>query len=366
MVPVGPRRAARIQDMLQQLHLLRRLGHGEPRAARRRHLLRRPRDKLWVNLYAPSTASGRPPGVSSRWRRASRRATRATLTLDVRAPKASHPGAAPSVLGRRRVRREGERRSRWHRPAPGFVRRARARTWKTGDTVTSPCRRRCASSRCPTIRAARRSCGDRSSWPATSGPSRPTRAVAGRSAGRDAGVPVFAADRPIAEWLKPVAGKPGTFRTDGVGARPRSVLPVLPAAPPRLHGLLGPLHAREWDTRPEEIAAERERQRQLEAATVAYVQPGTMQPERGFNQQGEETSVARRGPRGRRAAKWFSFDVPVDPSQPMTLVVTYHSDNRRPRDLRRPGRRRARRRGAPLRSTANRASSIVNTRCPRQ
>ena len=78
--------------------------------------------------------------------------------------------------------------------------------------------------------------------------------------------------------------------------------------------------------------AERERQRQLEAATVAYVQPGEMQPERDFNQQGDESSVVRvEGRPGRRGAKWFSFDVPVDPSQPMTLVVTYHSDNRRPR-----------------------------------
>ena len=31
-------------------------------------------------------------------------------------------------------------------------------------------------------------------------------------------MPVFvAAERPVTEWLKPVAGKSGQFRTDGVG-----------------------------------------------------------------------------------------------------------------------------------------------------
>ena len=57
-----------------------------------------------------------------------------------------------------------------------------------------------------------------------------------------------------------------------------------------------------------------------------------MQPERNFNQQGEESEPVRvAGRAGRRGKKWFSFDMPVDAGQPMKLVVTYNSDEWRTR-----------------------------------
>ena len=34
---------------------------------------------------------------------------------------------------------------------------------------------------------------------------------------------------------------------------------------------------------------------------------------------------------GRRSAKWFSYDMSIDPSRPLALVVTYNSDTRRMR-----------------------------------
>ena len=49
-----------------ELHLLRRLGHGKPRPAWRRHLLRVAGDRLWVNLYVPSTADWKSAGVQPR------------------------------------------------------------------------------------------------------------------------------------------------------------------------------------------------------------------------------------------------------------------------------------------------------------
>ena len=65
---------------------------------------------------------------------------------------------------------------------------------------------------------------------------------------------------------------------------------------------------------------------------MAFVQPGEMQPERDFNMQGEGASVDRiMGRPARRGAQWFSFDVPVVSAQPMTLVVTYYSDEWRKR-----------------------------------
>jgi hypothetical protein len=48
--------------------------------------------------------------------------------------------------------------------------------------------------------------------------------------------------------------------------------------------------------------------------------------------QGEETSADRvMGRPARRARNWFSFDLPVDATHPMTLVVSYHSDEWRKR-----------------------------------
>jgi hypothetical protein len=77
------------------------------------------------------------------------------------------------------------------------------------------------------------------------------------------------------------------------------------------------------------MRAAEEARRKLEAATVAFVQPGQMQAERDFNQQGGQTSpVQLRGRYGRRAADWFSFDLAVDPAAALELVVTYTSDER--------------------------------------
>ena len=69
-----------------------------------------------------------------------------------------------------------------------------------------------------------------------------------------------------------------------------------------------------WAKQAAEYAAQREQARKLEAATVAFAQPGEMQPERDFNFQGEDSEPVRLLNRpGRQGAKWFSFDLPVDP-----------------------------------------------------
>jgi hypothetical protein len=54
-----------------------------------------------------------------------------------------------------------------------------------------------------------------------------------------------------------------------------------------------------------------------------------MQSERDYGQQGEDTSPLQlMGRYGRQGTKWFSFDLPVDPAHPMTLVVTYSNEVR--------------------------------------
>ncbi|UCE20748.1 MAG: hypothetical protein JSV46_00485, partial [Candidatus Aminicenantes bacterium] len=86
----------------------------------------------------------------------------------------------------------------------------------------------------------------------------------------------------------------------------------------------------DWEEKKAEYVAEQERQRKLEKATVAFVQPGEIETERDFNFQGpDDTWPTRiRGRSGRRGRSWYSFDLPVEPDYPMVLVVTYYSGER--------------------------------------
>src|SRR5262249_42607019 len=141
-----------------------------------------------------------------------------------------------------------------------------------------------------------------------------------------ASAPALVTERPVIEWLKPVAGKPGTFRTAGVafaldaskGARDVELAPFY-----RIHRRT---YAAYWDlftpadyaARSGEIAAEKARQEKLAAVSIAFVPAGTPEAEKPFNQQGEDTAVLRAdGRAGRRGSKWFSYDVPIDSSGPI-------------------------------------------------
>lgn len=138
--------------------------------------------------------------------------------------------------------------------------------------------------------------------------------------------PVFVtAAQSVDQWLKPVAGKPGMFRTSGVGLTTDIEFHPFYELPRRRYAIYWDVFTpAEWKKKSEAYAAEQEKKKKLDAATVAFVQPGQMQAERDFNQQGEDTSpIQIPGHYGRRGTKWFSFDVPVDTAHPMTLVVTY-------------------------------------------
>ena len=290
-------------------------------------------DRLWVNLYASSTADWASAGVRLVMETSFPEGESAALALTLQAPRRftlalrrpswAGQGFAVTVNGEQ-VR---------NLPAPGAYVEL-TRTWNTGDEVslvlpkalrlepTPDHLRRAAVMWGPLVLA-----GDLGPAPererGAPPPARPD-------------VPVLvAAERPVTAWLKPVPGRPGTFRSDGVG-RDRDVefVPFY-----RLHrrtyaaywDLFTPS---EWEARTAEIAAEAERQRRLEAATVAFVQPGDREQESTFNRQGENTSIARvEGRTGRAGRDWFSYDLPVDASEPLALVVTYHTDQRRPRSF---------------------------------
>lgn len=309
-------------------------------------------DKLWVNLYTPSTAEWKAAGVKVEVQTDFPEGDSATLkfalqppkefTLALRRPFWASEGFAvkingeavqeeavgdilrQSALGRRAPGRGG------YTPRPTSAYLELKRWWNSGDTVAialpkslrleslpdNP--RRAAIMWGPLVLAG--DLGPEPTW------------ERGRGRGSEtnrAAVPVLiAAERPIADWLKPLPGKSGAFRTEGVG-RDRDV-ELVPFY--RLHhrtygvywNLLTP---QEWEKERAEQVAAQEKQRKLEAATVAYAQPGEMQPERDFNFQGEDSSPVRVMERpARRGSTWFSFDLPVESDHPMTLVVTYSTD----------------------------------------
>ncbi|HWP99069.1 MAG TPA: beta-L-arabinofuranosidase domain-containing protein, partial [Vicinamibacterales bacterium] len=286
--------------------------------------------RLWVNLYAPSTAEWREAGVRLDVETNFPEGEAATLrvrtaeptafTLLLRRPAWAGDGFAVTVNGEPLGKL----------PAPGSYVEI-DRVWRTGDVVAV---------RLPKRLRLEPLSGDPSVAAILWGPlvlagdlgPQPER---GRDAPRPEVPVLVAAGRPVDDWVRPVADRPGAFRTEGVG-RPRDV-ELLPFY--RLHRRL---YAAYWDVitpaeyerRMSEAAAERERVRRLEAATVVFVPPGDEAREKSFGLQGEQTSIVRVERRaGRRAGRWFSYELPIEPGAPLALVVTYHSDQRRPRSF---------------------------------
>jgi len=286
-------------------------------------------DKLWVNLYAPSVAKWSAAGAQLKMttdfpagEHAVLQLTLArpkTFTLALRRPYWAGVGFRVSVNGKALTKL----------PAPdSYV--ELTRTWKTDDTVELVLPK--------TLRAEPL-------------PDNPTRqavlwgplVLAGdlgteakfnpeEEAGPQPQAPVLVAQAAGVEgWLKPVTGKPGLFRTTGVGL-PTAIdfVPFYRLSRRRYAIYWDVFTPQEWKKRSEAYAAEEARKAKLQAATVAFAQPGQMQAERDFNQQGEETApVQTSGRYGRRGTKWFSFDLLAEQSHPMALVVTYGSDARR-------------------------------------
>ena len=358
MVPVGRGVQHEYQDMLQSFTC--DVGTGmESHALHGDGIYYEAGDKLWVNLYAPSTAEWARAGVRLAMDTGFPEGETAKLVLTLPAPKEltlalrrpywAGTGFALRLNGEPLHRGEEEnagdrepargRRQYGHSyPVSSYV--ELKRTWRTGDIVeiTLPKslsleplpddRRRASVMWGPLVLA-----GDL-------GPERAREGVEGEAIQPPPTVPVLvAAERPVAEWLKPLNEAPLRFRSDRVGREPDATdrvrdVELVPFY--RLHrrtystywDLFTP---GEWEAKKAEYAAEAERLRRLEAATVAYLEPGEAGFERRFNHQAGEGVVPQRimGRPGRRGRSWFSYDVPVDPAHPMILIATYYSGDRR-------------------------------------
>jgi hypothetical protein len=293
-------------------------------------------DKFWVNLFAPSTAQWKDQGVDFAMETSFPTGESATLkitaaspkdfTLALRRPAWAGDGFALTVNGE----------------AVKDLAKAGSyaeikRTWKTGDVVTVNLPKSLHKEALPDNpnRVALM-------WgPLVLGADHGAAGGGGRRGAGAAAVkyPVFLAkaDEPVGNWLKrfpvpetlvPPEGSdtPVTFLAVGVNGTNNEVQfrPFYQLSQRR--------YSIYWDVyTPEELqeknpaAAAEIKLAKLNAATVAFVQPGQAQPEKDYNFQGEESSIIAADTPGRWGTKWFSFDVPVDSAHPMTLLITYNS-----------------------------------------
>jgi DUF1680 family protein len=243
MVPVGHGVQHEYQNMFRSFTCC--VGTGmESHALHGDGIYYEAKDRLWVNLYAPSTADWTTMGakLTVETDLPEGESVKLTLTLDapkeftlaLRRPYWVGDGFNVKVNGEIVAHEEDQkaedqagrtpapggnaaRERMTYRPPPVGSYIELKRTWKSGDTVelTLPKTlwleplpdnpRRVAILWGPLVLA-----GDL-------GPE--TERGRGRGARTESPkVPVFvAAERPVAEWLKPVPEKPGQFRTDGVG-----------------------------------------------------------------------------------------------------------------------------------------------------
>jgi len=333
MVPVGRGVQHEYQDMFQDFtccvgssmesHALH--GHG---------IYYECGDKLWINLYAPSTAEWQSAGVKLEMTTDFPAGQTASLKLHPDSPKKF------TLALRRPVWADSDFAVNVNGHAIKDLPKAGSyvelnRTWKKGDTVdlvlpmklsSEPLAdnpNRMALKWGPLVLA-----GDL-------GPEQVRRRGApGATPVQPPPVPVFVtAAGSVEKWLKPVPDKPGTFRTEGVGLATDMEFKPFYQLPERRYAIYWDVFTpEEWRKKSEAYATEQEKQKKLEAVTVAFAQPGQMQSERDFNQQGEDTSPIQPSQEqmryGRRGTKWFSFDLPVDRAHPMSVVVTYRNDER--------------------------------------
>ncbi|HEX7020282.1 MAG TPA: beta-L-arabinofuranosidase domain-containing protein [Gemmatimonadaceae bacterium] len=308
---------------------------------------------VWVNIFAPSTAalsngvqlamdSSFPDGDTATISVSAPRPV--ALTLHVRRPGWAGDGFIITVNGDRvnvptvanlRVGGAGGRDLGFDadRSPSSYV--ELTRTWKTGDVVelTLPKSVRLA----PTP-------DDASVAAITWGPLVLAGDLGPRNERRGEGGParieppvLAASGESVEHWVVPSGARAGEFRISGVARRfsDPNASPTDVALTPfyRTHGrtysvYFDVLTPAQFDGRVSAFAADRQRRRELEAATVAFVQPGEASAETRFNYKSDPSNRAvahAHGRTGRGGSGWFSYELPVDAGAP-TLVVTYYND----------------------------------------
>jgi DUF1680 family protein len=287
-------------------------------------------DRLWVNMYVPSTADWKAAGGRLEMDTSFPEGDSASLKLTLAKPKQftltfRRPSWAGEGFG---IKVNGKSIVLLSKPGTYIDIK---RTWKTGDTV---------SLSLPKVLHAEATPDNRGTVALMWGPLVLAGDLGPESQRRSSWtepIPSFvSADRPTTDWLK--SSKPGDFSATGRlldgGTKEVTLVPFY-----RLHKREYAIYwdvytAEEWLQKTAEVVAEQKKQARLEAATIAFVQPGDVQKEKSFNQQGEDTTPDRfMGRTARRGKKWFAYDLPIDGSHPVSVVVTYHSEERSKRSF---------------------------------
>ncbi|HEY0868119.1 MAG TPA: beta-L-arabinofuranosidase domain-containing protein [Fimbriimonas sp.] len=133
--------------------------------------------------------------------------------------------------------------------------------------------------------------------------------------------------RPLGEWLKAVEGQPLTYRSKGA-VRPVDLefRPFHQIVDEKYAVYLDRFTPDEWQKREAEIRAEEQRLKELEARTTDVLRVGEMQPERDHNFTGEKVETGEHGGRKWRHAidgGWFSFEMKIDPAAEHELLCSY-------------------------------------------
>ena len=362
MVPVGRGVTHEYQDMTRSFTCC--VGSGmESHALHGDGIYYEAGDRFWVNLYAPSTAQWSAAGVTVTSETEFPEGETAKLSFQLKSPKEftlmlrrpwwagdgftvkvngqAVPVAAVATMPVPAAKPGMELAGRsQYTPYQSSRYVELKRTWRTGDVVevtlpksvrlepTPDNPRRASIMWGPLVLA-----GDLGPEPQRT-PGQP------RGQGPSVVVPVLvSADKPVTDWVQPVPGSVGKFRTVGVGREPNAGAAAKDAdlAPffrvhKRTYATYWDLYTpAEWESKKAEYLAEAERIRKLEAASVALVQPGDQANETQFGYKGAEDAQVQRmlGRAGRRGSSWFSYDVPVDAAKPIALIATYYSDDRR-------------------------------------
>ncbi|HEX3927389.1 MAG TPA: beta-L-arabinofuranosidase domain-containing protein, partial [Gemmatimonadales bacterium] len=313
-------------------------------------------DKVWVNLYVPSTAQLERAGIAISQDTTFPDGDSATLKITAAKPRAltlavrrpwwagddfaiTVNGTAlpqPTLASMRAGGAGGNNSAGIELPLPSSSYAEITRVWKNGDTIELALPKTLHLQPAP---------DDRRVAAIMWGPL----VLAGDQGARNEGRPdgaalagsipaLVAGDRPLTEWIH-TTSVPGNFTISQVArltADPArtvqtSLLPFYRTFEKQYSVYWDVITPTEFDARASAIASERERQLLLDAVTVGQVQPGNNESEKAANYQ---TDPANRRPTradgrtGRGGAGWFSYDLPIDAASPTaTLVVTYYNGN---------------------------------------
>jgi DUF1680 family protein len=330
MVPVGRGVQHEYQDMFRSFTCC--VGTGmESHALHGHGVYYEAGDTLWVNLYVPSEADWTRQRARVQLQTGFPLGETASLTLRLEQPR-------PLTLALRRpawagegfaVRVNGERVATLGPPG-SYVRLTR--TWRDGDTVAVVLPKTLREEPLPDNPHRVALLWGPLVLAADLGPATARRPREERQRQTDpAEFTLVVPEGPVSQWLQAVAGEPGTFRTRQTATQTEVTFKPFYQLARRQYAVYWDRYtpeqwAREKEAREKQAAA---RQR-IEAATVVYIEPGNAESEKPYQFQGEGAGTIRvEGRSGRRADRWFSYELPLPGPGRWAVVVTYGNDTPR-------------------------------------